>query len=89
MNTEFETLLADESPEHRNAPQDTVVGLSLQPASKFAAWKWKLDGKEREELQEETRTKKTMVKQVKSRYEPSVPSRRRLSRYIFSNKVTL
>ena len=66
MNTEFETLLADGSPEHRNAPQDTVVGLSMQPVRRFAARKWKLDGEEREELQEETKTKKIMVKQVKS-----------------------
>ena len=66
MKNEFETFFADGSPKNQSAHQDTVVGLSMQPVRRFAARKWKLDGEEREELQEETKTKKIMVKQVKS-----------------------
>ena len=67
---------ADWSPKLRSVHQDTIVSVSMKPRRFFAAEDWILDG---EEGEEETRTKTTMVKQVKSRYELSGPSRRRLS----------
>ena len=71
VKVKFETLFADGSPEHRSVHQDTIVSASMQPASMFAAGNWTLDG---EEGEEEMRTKKTMVKQVKSPKRPITPA---------------
>ena len=63
VEVKFETLYADGNPIHHSVHQGTVVSASMQPASMFAATNWTLNG---EEGEEETRTKKIMVKQVKS-----------------------